>query len=1061
MVTMNNAVDQSENRLRELMDNINDLIQSVAPDGTLLFANRVWYETLGYAQGEIANLFQIIHPESLSHCQALFQRVLLGENLECVDAVFVAKDGRRVLVEGSANCTFKDGKPVATNSIFRDVTVRKAAERERAQLQLYVDRSMEGIARLDNQGVYTYMNLAHAKIYGYTVGELIGKTWRELYTVEQAKWIEEKCFPEYTKDGKWRGVVAGRKKNGELLDVEVSLTGINTASGEFEGTLCTCADATERNRTERALRQSEQRFRSLFNSTYQFMGLLSVDGVLLEVNAPSLLIGGLSESDVVGKFLWDTHWFSHSESARTRLRKAIGKAAHGEFVRYEVAALATGNRTVMVDFSLQPVFDDAQRVVQIIPEGRDITVKYQLTEQLAASEQRLKLITDTVPALIGYMDRDRCYQFANKGAEGWFGIPQAEIPGQHVKQLLGADAYARAEAFIDRAFSGEMVTFENHRSDGRSANVTYIPDRQGDEVMGIYTFGTDVTERIQAAKNLYMERERARTTLGSIGDGVITINASERIDFLNPVAERLTGWKLANATGMRIETVLHLIDQSDGKPIESPLYHALATGEPVELPPRTLLISKDGSEYSVEDSCTPIRDSGGVVTGAVLVFRDVTDKRKMVDRITYQARHDALTGLVNRQEFERIIAVQLQDARDTNGHHAMLFLDLDQFKIVNDICGHQAGDRLLRQLSQLMLRRLRSTDILGRLGGDEFGVLLENCQLGKAEQIAKNLINEIGAFRFIWEDRTFSVGASIGIVPINRNSRDKNSLFVAADSACFWAKENGRNQCKVHCPESTALPDRQGGENWIGRITSGLDEDRFCAYAQRIEITDHTQRDGADSYEMLLRLREGDHDLVPPMAFLPAAERYSLMPQIDRWAIRHAFDIVQKKQLLNSDGHLSINLSSASLSDPTLLDFVAEQFRLTSIAPNRICFEIAEAAMTTRTDEASQWITALRALGCLVALDNFAGGLISFPYLKDHPVDYLKIDGRYIKTIAHDSLAYAMVDSINRMAHLLGIKTVAQSVENDVVLSKLKAIGVDFVQGYAVHEPQLIAQIIH
>ncbi len=936
---------QGEMQLRELMDNINDLVQSVAADGTVLYTNRSWHNTLGYAAGEITNFFQIIHPDSVSHCRELFQRVLQGENLEFVDAIFVAKDGRQVYLEGSANCTFADGQPVATNSIFRDVTAHKDAERERA-------------------------------------------------------------------------------------------------------------------RFERALRQSEQRFRSLFNSTYQFMGLLSPDGTLLEANEPALLIAGLKASDVIGKPLWETYWFSNSAEARARVRQAIVNAAQGEFVRYEVEIMATGNRTIMIDFSLKPVVDDAGLVVQIIPEGRDITVKHELTQQLKASEQRLRTITDNIPAMIGYMDRDERYQFANKSAESWFLMSQAEVIGQPIELLLGAEAYERAKPYIDQAMAGQTVSYENYRRDDRYASVTYVPDWQGGNVVGIYTFVTDITERYEVAKSLFMEKERARTTLGSIGDGVLTINADGRIDYLNPVTEKMTGWKLADAIGMRVETVLRLIDQSDGKPIESPLYHALVTGESAVLPPRTILISKDGSEFSVEDSCTPIRDSEGVITGAVLVFRDVTDKRKMVDRITFQARHDALTGLVNRAEFERVVEAQLQDTKSSGHQHALLFIDLDRFKLVNDTSGHKAGDELLRRLSKLMLHKLRKSDLLARIGGDEFGVLLENCRLEKAQEIAQSLIAAIGEFSFQWEEKLFTVGASIGVMSISRDGKDVESLFAAADAACYWAKEHGRNQAKIYREEEVNSHDRQVQDNWIERINAGLREDRFCLYGQRIGTTGHARGNGADSFEVLVRLREGDQALIPPMAFLPAAERHNLMPQIDRWVIQHTLDGLRQRNFGKNGGHFSINLSGMSLADEALPDFITEQFRVTEIAPQRICFEIAEVVAVAQVDEAHRLIAKLRSFGCRVALDNFVSGPSSFPDLKRHPVDYLKIDGRFAKAIDSDDLDFAMVDSINRMAHVLNIKTVAESVETLAALGALEKIGVDHVQGYVVHEPQPFAELL-
>jgi diguanylate cyclase (GGDEF)-like protein/PAS domain S-box-containing protein len=802
---------------------------------------------------------------------------------------------------------------------------------------------------------------------------------------------------------------------------------------------------------------AEGRFRALFNSTYQFMGLQSVDGILLEANEPALAIGGVTRAEVIGQPLWETPWFSLSEQARTDVRQAIEQAAHGQFVRYELEIPTSSGQTLMVDFSLNPVFDEARRVIHIIPEARDISVKYQLAQQLVASERRLLLITDNIPAMIGYIDENQRYGFVNQATEDRFGIPKQQIVGQTVEELLGPASYARAQPYLIQALSGQTVTFNNHHGNGTHTAVTYVPDRQNDVIVGIYFFVSDITAQTLAAQELFGAKERARTTLESIGDGVATINAAGMIDYLNPIAEHLTGWSLASAVGKHVDDVFHLTDQETGQPINNPLYAALLSGSSVAIPARTLLRSADGSEYFVEDSCTPIHNVQGVVTGAVLVFRDISDKQKSADRLLHQASHDFLTGLLNRAAFEH--AVDTVIARGDSTRHVVLFIDLDRFKAVNDICGHKAGDQLLRELVALVAGRLRVLDVFARLGGDEFGILLESCPLPKATQIAQTLINEIAAYRLFWQGNLHCVGASIGMAVVNGSRCDAAAVIAQADSACLWAKEHGRHQVKLYDSVLGMVADHSTGENWIGRINAGLHDNRFCLHAQQIvSAVGH----GPPCFEVLLRLAESvdnNRSLVPPMAFLPEAQRYGLMPEIDRWVIRRGFEFAKSNQSLIGDGFLSVNLANATLAQESLVSFVAEHIRGTGLAPRNLCFEISESGLLWQSEQISRRIADLRALGCLVSIDHFAGAPSSFVYLQKHPVDYVKIDASYVQSIGEDRLRYGVVEGIHRLARLIGINTIATGVETAAVKDALNAIGVDYLQGFALHRPQDIASL--
>jgi len=476
----------------------------------------------------------------------------------------------------------------------------------------------------------------------------------------------------------------------------------------------------------------------------------------------------------------------------------------------------------------------------------------------------------------------------------------------------------------------------------------------------------------------------------------------------------------------------------------------------IEVAATMLLVRNDGGEVPIVQSAAPIRARSGEIIGVVLVLHDVSNERQYAAKLSYQASHDSLTGLINRAEFEQRLSLALKSAAQIGRHHAVMYLDLDQFKVVNDTCGHAAGDQLMRQVSTLLQRRLREGDTLARLGGDEFGVLLENCAPDNALRIADQLRQTVMEFHLTWEDRSFSVGVSIGVVNIKDGLFTIADVLSAADSACYVAKEKGRNRVQVYHAEDSELSLRQGEMEWIGRLQKALEEDRFVLYAQDIaEIK--APRGRVTHRELLLRMLDEHGEIVMPMAFIPAAERYGLMPSIDRWVIRNAFAIISRQRV---DGRhdladiCSINLSGASIGDETFLDFIRGQFSHFNVPCQSICFEITETAAIARLDKATHFIQELRALGCLFSLDDFGAGMSSFAYLKHLPVDYLKIDGGFVKDMADDPIDRAMVEAINSVGHVMGKKTIAEFVDSDRVIALLREIGVDFAQGYGVAKPR-------
>jgi diguanylate cyclase (GGDEF)-like protein len=444
------------------------------------------------------------------------------------------------------------------------------------------------------------------------------------------------------------------------------------------------------------------------------------------------------------------------------------------------------------------------------------------------------------------------------------------------------------------------------------------------------------------------------------------------------------------------------------------------------------------------------------VIGGVMVFRDVTATRRMAQRITWAATHDSLTGLVNRREFETRVEAALLSARNSEAHHVLCYLDLDQFKVVNDTCGHAAGDAMLKQLGGVLQARLRESDTLARLGGDEFGVLLTGCALERAMLIANDLLSAVRDHRFQWEGRPFAVGVSIGLVEIHAGTGNRTEVFSAADTACYTAKEQGRNRVCVFHSSDADMAQRRTDMGWAARLTQALEEERLVLHYQPyLSLGSHSAE--GQHIEILLRLIDEQGQLVLPGSFLPAAERYNIMPAIDRWVVKTVF--ARYRDLLAQMGApltCAINLSGTTLNSDGILEYIREQAAQHALPHGSICFEITETAAINNMRHATQFMRDLKALGFCFALDDFGIGTSSLAYLKTLPVDYLKIDGSFVRNIVHDPVDRAMADTINRVGHIMGLQTVGEFAESEEVIKELRALGVDFAQGFGVQRPQAL-----
>lgn len=553
---------------------------------------------------------------------------------------------------------------------------------------------------------------------------------------------------------------------------------------------------------------------------------------------------------------------------------------------------------------------------------------------------------------------------------------------------------------------------------------------------------------------LFDEKERAETTLQAISDAVINTDAHTRIRYLNRSAQQLLGTTPALAAGQPIALLVHLRDDKSHAALVNPLEQALSAQSNVTGNGSSELFLPDKPAIAVEEYAAPIFSPEGEVTGGVMVLRDVSLARAYLQQRDWEASHDPLTGLFNRREFENRVKTALQATRETGQRHAICFLDLDGFKVVNDSGGHAAGDQLLIQVAQLMRTRTRDADTLARLGGDEFGLLLHGTDLEHARQLAEELLTLIKDFRLAWESRVYSVGVSIGLTVITGEHLTPAEVIGEADSACYWAKEQGRNRVRVFRPTDQHLSLRRAQTDWVARIRAAFDQNRFVLY-QHVFLRLNEADNLNEHLEVLLRMRDEDGTLIEPGNFLPAAERYNLTPEIDRWVVRQVFSYY--RDLLADRGGrpvtCAINISGASINTDGFFDFVREEFERHLLGPGAICFELTENVAVNNLQAAVQFIKQCQAIGIEFAIDDFGIGNSSLGYLKNLPVDYLKIDGGFIRNIEHDKTDRAMTETVNQIGHLLGKKTIAEHAENDAIVSILRDMGIDYAQGFGVGRP--------
>jgi len=795
--------------------------------------------------------------------------------------------------------------------------------------------------------------------------------------------------------------------------------------------------------------ESERRFRALAAGSVQGV-LVERDWEPLYVNDAFAHLLGFPDAAALEEHGSIAPHIARADRRRLQRHSAERAAGRSTPERYEFAAIRQDGEIVLLEARARRIDWRGHAATQ--HTMIDITARRRAEYALREREHQIRAIFDHSPAEMSIKDAEGRYVFVSRQFEHVYRITNAEARGRLPHDLYPEE---RAETIRQHDLQvlqgGRVVEREEEveLADGRHTILIVkfpIPDASGHPI-GIGEMTTDLTERRHTEAALRASETRFRDFAETAADWFWEMDGNGRITYLS---DRFT-----SVTGLDAAQVLHhTLDEAFGEHLvhSEQARDALATQDAFEV---ELVFDKGGERRQVfELSGKPVTGEDGTFRGYRGTGRDITESRRLSEQLSYQASHDPLTGLCNRREFETRLERALASAREHGAEHALCYLDLDQFKVINDTSGHGAGDELLRQLGSLLSQHLRSRDTLARLGGDEFGVLLEHCSADRAWDVANALREAIEEFRFAWDDKSFSVGASIGLVPITGMGDSISALMSAADSACYAAKEQGRNRIQVYHEEDSQLARRYGEMAWVSRIQHALDQDHFQLVFQPI-VPLGGDNPGLAHYEMLVRMCDESGELIPPGAFLSAAERFSLAVGIDRWVVERAFRWLAEHPDADQALFLcSINLSGHSLGDESFLDFVISRFDELLIDPSKICFEVTETAAISNLASATRFINVLKEVGCRFSLDDFGSGLSSFAYLKSLPVDFLKIDGMFVKDICDDPIDLAMVRSINDIGHVMGLRTIAEFVENPAVLDKLREIGVDYAQGYALGMPR-------
>ncbi len=1067
--------DENTIRFRALSDASPHGVFLTDPQGLCTYTNSRWQEIFGlsYEQSLGDGWVPVIYPDDLSGLVRQWQHtVSTSSEFEFSFRICHPDGDIRYAYARARPLTSSNDELLGFIGSVEDITrqqqlIMTLAHNEQRQRISY-ERSPAMLVSTNAKGEIISISDVWLRRMEYSREEVIGRSAFTFLSTDFIKYAYDVVRPALLKKGACENITLQlRTKNDIPVDVLLSAIIERDDNGKFVQAIAYIEDVTEKRRVERALDEKHRSLSYIIDATNVGTWEWNVQTRQCIYNARLAQMFGYTLEDFSAQSI-DTWLTLVHPDDRAQMDEKIQMHLSGETEYYE-CELRLRHRDGHWVWVL-----DRGKIMTRSEDGQPQWL-YGIHLEITDNKQREQQLQKSQSVL------NRTGKAAGIG--GWeVDIETSEIhwadvtcqihgvPVGYQPSLEEAIAFYAPEAreTVAKAVEHAMATGQGWdlelpfiRANGeriwvRAIGEVEFENGQPQRLVGAFQ---DVTERRALMEQLAEQHEMLRVTLDSIADAVISTDVKANVRWMNPMAELMTGWNAEQALGKPLAQIFHTVDSDNRQPLALPILQCLHSSEVISDASNALLISRDNNECAISETVSPIHNEEGEVVGAVLVFRDVTEQRRISSEMSYRAKHDPLTDLINRHEFESRLTAALKQSHENDAEHALLFIDLDQFKLVNDACGHSAGDLLLQQVSSMLKRSVRAHDTVARLGGDEFGILLENCPAAPAQRVAQMICERMDDFRFIHDDRRFRIGTSIGLVPINSGWKDIVTVLQAADTSCYTAKEAGRNRVHTWYDSDNSLRERHGDMEWAPKLELALDENQFKLFVQKI-VPINPDDEGIRA-EVLLRLPDKDGKIIPPGAFLPAAERFNLISRIDRWVLRATLQWMNAQASLDTIESLSINLSGQSIGDRAFHRWALQE--LDQAGQNlckRLCFEVTETAAVTNMADATIFIEQVRKLNVRVALDDFGAGASSFGYLKSLPVDYLKIDGQFIRDVITDPLDDAAVRCFADVAKVIGVKTVAEFVDNEAVLARLGEIGIDLAQGYLLHKPAPIDTLI-